>query len=258
LNLFSLALGVGATAGLASMLWHAGDEMRAPYLVDAGLLTLFGALLGSRVGYVFINWLYFQFHWDQIPQVWLGGLSAAGALAGGVFTLPFAAQVARLTLRGWLDRMLPLLLPLGVGAWLAAWSAGTAYGSLAGTAWWALPARDEWGSIGLRWPLQLAGGLVTLGLFSLIEFNCKRFKRPGQSGSLGLLALVLPYTAASFLRADPAIPWLGLRPESWAGLSISLICLGLSLVCFWPTPWRFPRPRQEVAKIVTEKAPSSD
>lgn len=239
------------------MLWRAGDEIRAPRLVDAGLLTLFGALLGSRVGFVLLNWLYFQFHWIEIPQIWLGGFSAAGALAGGLFSLPFSAEIAHLPLRGWLDRMLPMLPPLGVGAWLAAWSAGSAYGPLVEAAWWALPARDEWGSIELRWPLQLAGALLTLALFSLIDLNHKQLKCPGQAGSLGLLALVLPYTAAAFLRADPAILWRGLRPESWAGLFISLICLGICLVYFWPTAWRFPRLQGEVPKIVNEKAPSS-
>ncbi|MDD5371652.1 MAG: prolipoprotein diacylglyceryl transferase [Anaerolineaceae bacterium] len=257
MNLFSLALGIGATVGLASILWRAGDMIRAPHLVDAGLLTLFGALLGSRVGFVIANWLYFQFHWNEIPQIWLGGLSAAGALVGGMISLPLSAQIACLPLRGWLDRMSPMLPPLAVGAWLAAWAAGSAYGPLAESAWWALPARDEWGSIELRWPIQFAGALITLGLFSLIDINHKRLRRSGQTGSLSLLALLLPYAAASFLRADPAIPWLGLRPEIWTGLFISLICLGICLVFFWPTSWRTPRTQREVHKIVPEKAPSS-
>ena len=52
---FSLLLGLGALAGLLLAGWRAPQKERIRYL-DAGVLTLLGALLGSRAISVVVNW----------------------------------------------------------------------------------------------------------------------------------------------------------------------------------------------------------
>lgn len=203
MNLFALLVGLGASTGLASVLWRSGDSQRGPRLVQAGLVVLLGAFLGGRVGFVLADWAYFQSHLLEIPQTWLGGISGVGALAGGLLAFYPASLTAKLPFYSTIDRLYPMLAPLAVSAWLAAWAAGTAYGPIIEKAWWALPARDEWGIIAPRWPLQLAGAFLTMLLFGLIDSYSRRLKHPGQLGSLGLLALILPFFGLSYLRADP-------------------------------------------------------
>ncbi len=83
---FSILLGLGALLGLLLTGWRAPQKEAYRYL-DAGLWTLFGALIGSRAVAVAVNLNYYQDHPGEIYQVWLGGLSGIGAMAGGMFVI---------------------------------------------------------------------------------------------------------------------------------------------------------------------------
>src|SRR4030065_623834 len=79
---FSILLGLGALAGLLLAGWRAPKKEASRYL-DGSLGILLGALLGSRAVAVAVNYSYYQAHPGEIVQVWLGGLSGIGAMAGG-------------------------------------------------------------------------------------------------------------------------------------------------------------------------------
>ncbi len=83
---FSILLGLGALTGLLLAGWRAPKKETIRYL-DAGVWTLFGALLGSRALIVVVNFSYYQSHPGEIFQVWLGGLSSIGALVGGILAV---------------------------------------------------------------------------------------------------------------------------------------------------------------------------
>jgi prolipoprotein diacylglyceryltransferase len=147
-------------------------------------------------------------------------------LLGGLAALVLYSRLARLPLGDLADALLPMLIPLLVGAWLGCWLDGCAYGPLTST-WWSIPARDEWGVVEYRLPVQLLGALLSVGCFWLLEHFTKN-SRPGWYASLGFLGLSLILFGLSFLRADPALAWRGLRLEAWAGLvfaSLALIAL---------------------------------
>ncbi len=199
--------------------------------VDAGLLVLFGSLVGARAVFVAVDWGHFQANPFEIIAVWSGGLTWAGALAGGLLALPFAARAENFTTGQLADGLLPLALPLTIAVWLGAWQSGSAYGPLAAGQFWAIPARDEWGVLAARFPLQLIGALATLALFAGLDALRAKFKAPGQLASVALLGLSLILLAASFLRADPAPTWRGLRLETWACLAF-----GLFAVLAWLSP----------------------
>jgi phosphatidylglycerol:prolipoprotein diacylglycerol transferase len=221
---FSLLLALGAALGLAWAIQAAPYKERLS-LFDAGLWTLLGALLGGRAGYVLVNWSYFNGRPWQIPQFQLGGLSGAGALAGGVLALALVAWLRRRPIGALADALLPLLLILAVAAWLGCWLDGCAYGwSL--SAWWAIPARDEWGLITPRWPVQLIGAVASLALLWLLELVGARLElRPGMLAGLGLLGLSAICFGLSFLRADVALTWQGLRLDAWGALALLLLAL---------------------------------
>ena len=233
MNLFAILIGFGATLGLANVAWHARRTHDMPSLVTAGLLALLGALLGGRLGYGVANWAYFRSHLADLPRLWLGGLSAPGALAGGLLALPLASWWLHLRLPTLADRLVPLLPPLAVFAWLAGWAAGVAYGPLSGVSALGLPARDEWGFFAPRLPLQLAGALITLALLGWLESRGSFPHRPGMSFSLAFLAVVIPALGVSFARVDPTPLWSGLRSDTWGYLGLSLaglMLLALSLL----------------------------
>jgi phosphatidylglycerol:prolipoprotein diacylglycerol transferase len=226
---FSIFLGLGALSGLGWVALHA-SEKNALRQVNAGLWVLFAGLLGGRAAYVAVHWPYFQAHLGESLQVHLGGLSWPGALAGGLIALALYAALTATPLGNLVDALLPLVSSLSVSVWLGCWLDGCAYGGPAG-AWWAVPARDEWGQLALRWPVQLLGALLSLGLFWLLDWKRDKFSRPGLAGSLGLFGLSLLLFVFSFLRADPTLYWRGLRLDAWAALAFIAIT-ALALLVF--------------------------
>ncbi len=232
MNAFSLFIGFGASLGLFSAASQAGPDRRASAVLDAGLAALAAALAGGRAGYVLLNWSHFQAQPVEIPQVWLGGISGPGAVAGGILG-QFAASVwLRLRPGELADQLYPLLPPLVVCAWLANWQAGSAYGPLAPGEWWAIPARDETGLIAARIPLQLAGALGSLLLFAAVDLLRPRLKYPGQPAWLAVFGTSLIFCAICFFRADPSPVWGPLRWDALAGIALALG--GLVLFLFSP------------------------
>jgi phosphatidylglycerol:prolipoprotein diacylglycerol transferase len=221
LNPFSLVVGLGAALGLAWMAWQAPEKLAARR-IDHGLWLLLGGMLGGRLAHVAMAWPYYAGRLFDIPQVWLGGFSGAGALAGGLLTLMLLAFTTRQPLGELADVYLPLAAVLGVSGWLACWWDGCAYGPET-TAWWGLPARDEWGELASRMPLQLLAASLTLSLFWLVDRTRQHLRRAGQPACLTLFGLGLLIFVVSFLRADPSQTILGWRPEAWVGLAVSLL-----------------------------------
>jgi prolipoprotein diacylglyceryltransferase len=212
---FSLLLGVGSSLGL---LWVArqAPRKRVSEWVNAGLLTLLGGLVGGRAVFVVFNWSYFQTRILEVPQVWLGGFAWPGALGGALISLVLIAALTRQPLGALADGLLPLMASVPVSVWLGCWVDGVAYGPQV-SAWWGVPARDEWGEIAFRWPLQPLGALLTVVVFWSFEVFKQRswLNVPGRAFSLGLGALSLILFGLSFLRVDPAPFWRGQRLETW-------------------------------------------
>ena len=227
---FSLLLGIGAALGL---FWTARQSESFARLdtINAGLWGLVGALIGGRATFVFYQWPYFQEHPIEIPQIWLGGLFWPGALLGGLLAIVIFAGTMHTALGALADNLYPLAIALSVSGWLACWLDGSAYGAES-TAWYALPAWDEWGTISLRVPTQSLGALLTIGLYGLLHFLVPRLIDSGQAAVITLLGLGLINYALTYLRADPMLIWSGLRLDAWAGLGVAAIGL-VGLVVIW-------------------------
>jgi phosphatidylglycerol:prolipoprotein diacylglycerol transferase len=214
--------------------------MRAPKQkvasqLDASLWLLLGSLIGARSGFVAANWGYFQAHWLEIPQVWLGGLSWPGAVVGGLLSLAGLALARRDGLGSLADEMFPFALLLTLAAWLAAWESGVAYGPPAApNVWWAAPTLDEWGAWALRWPLQPMGALAALVIFWLVDRLRPRLHQAGEAASLALMGIALSLFGLSFSRADPGQTWRGWRLDSWAALVFVGLASMFCLAAFWP------------------------
>ncbi len=238
---FSLLIGIGAALGLLQVARHA-PPARALSWVDAGLYTLFGALIGSRCGYVFLHLSYFRIHPREAPQIWLGGLSWPGALLGGLLVVILVAAWRELPLALVAGRLAPLAIPIAACAWMGSWYSGAAYGPLmaAGTPF-ALLTPMENGLMQLRLPVQLMAALSLLAFLTWIELKSMARERPGRWAALNALVLSGNLLVFSLLRADPAPLWDGLRADAWA----ALLFTGLSMLAFAAAFWPFHR--QEIA-----------
>ena len=118
--IFSILIASGAFTGLAWIAWRA-PKKEALQRVNAGMWALLGGLLGGRLAYVAVNWYYFQGHPWEIVQVYQGGLTGAGALAGGLALLALYAGLARLPLGTLADGLAPLFAVVAVSAWMGCW-----------------------------------------------------------------------------------------------------------------------------------------
>jgi prolipoprotein diacylglyceryltransferase len=230
---FSILLGLGVLLGLLLIVWRAPKKEASRYL-EAGLWTLFGALVGSRVMTVVVNFGYYQSHPGEIAQVWLGGLSGIGAMVGGILVIIILALWRKFPADNLANALLPLAGALIITAWLGCWVDSCGYG-LPSDMWWALPARDEWGVLANRVPVQLMGAIITLALICGLDWASRRLPIPGMNAAIGLFGLSAVIFALSFLRADPTPSWNGLRLEAWGaiGLMIFSIFALMVLLLHW-------------------------
>ena len=233
MQLFSVLLGLGALMGMLLIVWKAPKKETSRYL-DAALVILFCALLVSRAGYVAVHFPYYQIHPGEMIQVWKGGLSGIGALAGGALAILILAGWWRGSTGAMADIFLPLVGTLTITAWLGCWMDSCGYG-LPAKAWWALPARDEWGVLAYRVPVQLMGAIVTLVIIWFLDWVSKRISIPGVSACLGVFLIAAEIFALSFLRADSTPIWHGLRLDAWGAIGLMLFCLvtGVVLLFRW-------------------------
>lgn len=225
----ALLLGTGATLGLIRAARAAPYEQQAT-LAGAGLWALFGALAGGRLGYAVFQWPYFQTQPGQIAAVSEGGLSWAGAIAGGALALWLAAGRRGVLFAILGDTLMPVVVGVTAAGWLGCWLDGCAYGATT-EGWWGVAAVDEWGILARRWPVQVAGALLAILMLWLLEANKTRMRYPGQAATLGMATLGIQFFSLTYLRADPMPVRYGLRVDAWAALALVWLgLLGLSYI----------------------------
>ncbi len=228
---FPLMIGIGIGVGLLWAVWPVSifpDIAQAR--MESGSIALGGAVVGGRVGYVLVNWMYFQKNIAETIQIWSGGFSWTGSVAGALLAILITARVRKTSFGDLVDGLRPLLTSTAVSAWLASWMTGYAYG-LEVDAWWGIPARNEWGFVAQRWPIQLVGTFSALGFHWLSDqLQARKWgKIPGLAASLELGGLFVTILALSPHRGDPAPQWGGIRVDSWVSIFFIVLC---SLMAF--------------------------
>ena len=230
MNEFALFVGLGAAMGLWQVSRTASPE-KAPQHVRIGLITLLGGLIGSRLVFVLIHLAYFSTHPGESVQFWLGGLSWPGAAIGIIGTILFTAMAKHIAIGKLFDSLSSMFLPLIIGIELGCWQSGCAYGPVVSeTAFWSIASPDETGAVLRRFPTQLIISLVLLVYFIGLESRLKKHHFPGRKAWLSGLGISIILGIFSFLRADPAPYWLGLRMESWTALGLSLLFLAAWII----------------------------
>jgi prolipoprotein diacylglyceryltransferase len=202
--------------------------------LDGALSAGAGGVLLGRAGYVATNWTFFQDHLGEGFQVWRGGLSASGALVGGILGAVVLCILRGTDPRPVLDALAPGAAVVTASAWLACLGAGCAWG------------KEVWPGQGLLWHLSadlpdLYGlsaprvAVQALGAgwagFSLVATLLA--SRWGRSFPLWLLLHSLGDFGLGFLRGDLSPVVLGLARLQMVDLVLLFIAAVLLLSPGW-------------------------
>lgn len=226
LSIFPVIVSIGIGFGILWSVWPvAAIPDLARSRLEAGTTALVGAVICGRIGYVLVNWVYFQKNLTEIAQVMTGGISWLGAVIGGISAILITASIRQTSFLELVDGLRPLLASIVVSSWLASWMTGYAYGVAVDTLL-GIPARDEWGLLSKRWPVQLVGAFSALGFhWASDQLQARKWRQiPGMTASLELGGLFFTVAALSPFRADPAPRWAGIHIDTWASIILVLMC----------------------------------
>jgi prolipoprotein diacylglyceryltransferase len=226
---YSFLMALGAALGLLQIYRHTSPK-EASRSVDAGLIVMAGSLLGARLLFVLMHFSYYKTHHLETLQLWQGGLNAYGAIAGGLLAAAILSLIWKSSFLLVTDQVVPLIPPLAIFAVMGSWQAGVGYGAAAPDgAWWGVKALDESGAILARFPLQLVTALALLLYYGFLELRPPLFRNYGIKTIYYLAGLAAILSLNSFLRADPAPVYGGLRLDSWLGVGVLAACILASL-----------------------------
>jgi phosphatidylglycerol:prolipoprotein diacylglycerol transferase len=220
---YTAALGAGLLTAYALTWWLARrDAWRA---VDGLLWALAGAVVGGRIGYVWLQWDYFatrRHDWLQFSQ---GGLLYHGAVVGALLTLGVwcAWRSAPLGLIG--DRLTPGAVVVAASGWWACWLEGCAYGRETYLAWYSADLPDAFGIFAVRYQTHALGLLLT-GLVGVLLVVGWRRAAVGRGILFGVVVMALSgvHLIVGAWRGDPFPTWLGWRVDMW--LDAALVGVG--------------------------------
>ena len=193
---------------------------------DAALATLLSGWLGARLGFVLLNWGYFAERPSEIFQLWQGGLTAYGALVGGLLGLRLWCWWRKRPFLPYANLFSPALLLLIATGWTACWFEGCAFGAETTLGLLAANLPDTFGVFAVRYQTQLLGMLLNLAAFGLLLWRQRRWG-DGRLFAITLLTANLIHLGLTFLRGD-AVPTLaGWRLDSWLALLFATVGLFL-------------------------------
>lgn len=212
-NLFSIYLGIGAITGLCWSWWlvrqnnpHRYSTLKLENYQTGMLLTalgsLAGALVGSRISYVWLHWSYYSRHTPEIWQIWAGGLDWTGAIWGALILIFLVSGILDQSPRAVLNDSLPFFTWTVTALWLASLVSHTYYGPIHGKEWWTLPMLDQAGEIHHRIPIHLLAAILTAVCGSWLDQQFRWWLKSTQF-SWFMLTQMLILIGMSFWRADP-------------------------------------------------------
>ncbi|MDW7710881.1 MAG: prolipoprotein diacylglyceryl transferase [Deferrisomatales bacterium] len=225
--------GLLLAAGFLAALWLVGREARRRgldprQLQDLGVLVIVGAIVGSRLLYVLLEWEHFLRHPLEILALWKGGLVFYGGFGGAVLAALWYVRRKRLPLWTTADVVAPAVALGQTFGRLGCFFAGCCYGAPCALPW-AVTFTDPRGlaplGVALH-PTQLYSTGANFAIFAVLYWVA----RPRQrfEGQLLGLYLVLEPTArflVELVRGDPR-GTLGPLSTSQA-LGILLFSVGL-------------------------------
>ncbi len=196
--------------------------------LDVALVALAVGVIGARLGYVVLHWVYFQQHFGEAIRWWRGGLDWHSGLMAGLLGTVIYGRYKQLPVRQVLDAYAPGLAVGCALGWLACHTAGCAYGI---PVWpdqplWFLAA-DLPDSLGIQEPrvaVQLLGAgwaaIVLLGIGAWLVVG-RHGSTPGARFALFMCLYSAGMFALGFVRGDEMTRLGSLRLDQWVDLGLA-------------------------------------
>lgn len=202
---FTAVLSIGIVVGLGVTAWRARRLARGSAWFDTFLAGLVTGWVGGRMGFIWLEWAYFQERPYEILQIGNGGLTYHGALLGGLLGAWGWSLLRQRSFLRDADLLAPGLALMSAFGWLACWLDGCGYGREAPPgSIWAGNLPDHLGIYAWRYQTQLLG----VGLSLLVFLVALAWRRRG-SGSgafyLVLFTLSLGRVGIGLWRGDTAV-----------------------------------------------------
>jgi len=206
---YTVLLALGIVAGIGLTAWSKRKNYRIEWF-DAVLIILIGAILGGRLGFVVLNWEYYQEKTSEVWHFWQGGLSYFPAFLAGIAALLIWTTVKKQSFYQMAALLCPALILVTAFGWAACGLEGCAYGKESVLGVLTSDLADEFGVYAVRYQSQLIGLLLSLLLFAVI-ITFERRMAPAFLFWLTIAALSTIHLLIGFIRGDPVPQVSGVR-----------------------------------------------
>ncbi|MEX2255616.1 MAG: prolipoprotein diacylglyceryl transferase [Acidimicrobiia bacterium] len=225
-----LAIGVVVAAWMAGRRWARWGHDRREF-DDIVVWIVIGGVVGARLYHVATDYEKFQGDWLRVLEIWKGGLSIWGVVAGGLIAVIIVSRVKHIEI--------PLLTDAIVPGLLVAQAIGR-YGNWFNQELFGEPTTLPWGleidvvnrPVGFKQfetfhPTFLYESLYCLALVALLLWVERRWRlRTGQSSALYLATYCFGRFWLENLRIDDARLVGPLRVNAWVSLIVMLVGVG--------------------------------
>jgi prolipoprotein diacylglyceryl transferase len=227
-----LAVGVLVAAWIAERRWTArGGDPKT--FNDMAVWIVIGGVVGARVYHVISDYQLFTDDWLRAFQIWKGGLSIWGVIAGGAIAVIVMTRIKHVGTLVLMDCIAPgLLAAQAIGRW-GNYFNQELFGGPTNLPWGLeiSPAKRPPGFLDVSTfhPTFLYESLYCLFLLGVLLAVERRFRlRQGQALAFYLATYTFGRSFFEYLRVDPANEILGQRVNSWVS---AIVCI-LSIVWF--------------------------
>jgi prolipoprotein diacylglyceryl transferase len=227
-----LALGVVVAAVMTGRRWARWGRDRREF-DDVVVWIVIGGVVGARLYHVATDYEKFEGDWLRVLEIWRGGLSIWGVVAGGLLAVIIVCRVKHIEIPLMADAIAPgLLVAQAIGRW-GNWFNQELFGEPT-TLPWGLeidvahrPA--GFGGFATFHPTFLYESLYCLALVALLLWVERRWRvRTGQTTALYLATYCFGRFWLENLRIDDAKVVGGLRINAW----VSLLVMAAGIVWF--------------------------
>jgi len=233
---YGLLMALAFLSGLLLATRQAEKEGIEPQLIiDLSFYLIMGALVGSRLFFVLLNYPYYSAHPLAIFQIWEGGLVFYGGLLGAAFTSAIYIRIKGLPFWQLADVFAPsIALGQAIGRW-GCFFAGCCYGRPTDLPW-AVVFHHPKSLAPLDLPLhpvQLYSSAKDLVIFLFLIWQQRKAHPAGQLFWTYLLLYSGLRFIVEFFRGDPRPLIFGGPLSLTQGIGLVLFSLALIMLFRW-------------------------
>lgn len=237
---YPLIFAVGVAASLVWLGWPNRGLRRefttstpvppATALLNAGLATLTGGMIGARAVFVILHLEHYAGQPWEILWYWQGGLNAVGGILGALLGLGVYALLTDINFGHLGDELAIPATVVAFACWTGCLVDGCAYGIQAPLGPFTMPLTDMFGNVTSRWPTQATGALLNVVALTILAWMKGRKLQPGilLCTSLGLISASM--FVLSFTRADPSLTIAGARLDTLGSAVLLTLAIGAAFL----------------------------